>query len=530
MLRAALGEEPVDFDGAETVSVDELRRAALLYVKRVVLVDGGDYYRSLAVRSDASADQIDSNYRALLALFQSDDDASTGSLCDSVLRVSKAYSVVGDELRRRMYDRSRINAITGEEFDLPVDAVVDEVLANGRRPYDPINSTAETEQAWRVFPAGGQGERTWQADRPEAVASGSSESDSARPVEPPRQVSNRALIGVSLAAIGIIALVVPVLIARYSLLVPHWDRIQQAGAPASPSDGVIETLPPDSLRNEEAAALLAITEPDALTESAADFVDEPQSFGISVETPTAVAEIEPPGKAVARPSEPTAESTVAVIATPVPQSTPRLPVAAPTVAPVSSAATSPAVTTSSIEQMPALDRQPGEDKAAVDASALPIAPPAAVGPMTMAAAATDQTAQTAAQNIPPVGVFPTELLITRSDLARLVERLEAYYQDGDIFEFAGLFAVDARTNDQVDRVGIKQDYEQLFKSTAARQFSLKNMTWRYESERAVGTGEFTVRISPRWKNRDEVFSGKVELHVERAGDGLQISGMYHDYK
>lgn len=579
LLRAALGYESYSISGTETVSPDELRRATLLFVKRVVLVDGGDHYRALGVRRDASAEQIDANYRALVALLHSDEDEPTSALCRHVMRVSKAYSIVGESASRRIYDRSYDSAKDADDFDVPVEAVVDEILSNGRRPLPAVDGTAQREDVarWEGVPGGQLTAQQWKSENPtyddfdefEEFDDFDKHIDAGETPEPTKKpsrfarVPDRVLVGVSLLALGVIVLAVPVLIARYSMptfiarmtptvnptasiesetlsdSVSQLDWLDDPNNALTALAGMGATL--DAVEPTEVNKTPAVAHPSSEEEVSVVYSSKPFTFDEHFGT---VRENHAPQKAevTARVPQPPTKLAQSV---PSPKTVASAPAEKVELAPVPNKKVEPSPTPekSSSNVVPiTMPKSLNADAVTLDTKApsLFLAPAMPMDHVSQTVANEElptqppqQEAKTPVVAVAPqmsVSVAPAELLIPRKELSRLVSRFEGAYQDGNIIDFMELFSDGATSNDRVDKIGIREDYEQLFNSTVVRQFLVKDLNWRYEDERAVGTGDFTVRIKPRWKNRDEVFTGKIELRVERAGDELHISGMYHDYK
>ena len=94
----------------------------------------------------------------------------------------------------------------------------------------------------------------------------------------------------------------------------------------------------------------------------------------------------------------------------------------------------------------------------------------------------------------------------------------------------GLFAKNARTNDQTSRAGIRKDHQELFSSTRARQMFLKNMKWNYAPNSAVGQGDFEVLVQPNNSNEFVSYKGRIEIDVQKNGTQMNITRMLHNVK
>jgi hypothetical protein len=67
--------------------------------------------------------------------------------------------------------------------------------------------------------------------------------------------------------------------------------------------------------------------------------------------------------------------------------------------------------------------------------------------------------------------------ISQAELTTFLNRFVFVYQAGDIDQFLNLFANDVRTNDRTSKTGLREDYEELFRTTDIRQMVLGNVTW-----------------------------------------------------
>jgi len=103
----------------------EIRAATLLFVKEVVLIKDGDHYRTLGLRSNASPEQLNSNYRLLLSLLSSDAKESTSEIRLKIERISSAYKVLSKDKERCDYDCSLFPENVEADFESDVDADVD---------------------------------------------------------------------------------------------------------------------------------------------------------------------------------------------------------------------------------------------------------------------------------------------------------------------------------------------------------------------------------------------------------------------
>lgn len=122
---------------------------------------------------------------------------------------------------------------------------------------------------------------------------------------------------------------------------------------------------------------------------------------------------------------------------------------------------------------------------------------------------------------------PVNERLTRDDLATLLKRFAYVYEAGDIEQFMNLFAANARTNDRMNRDGIRQDYETLFRSTDLRQFKLSHINWEVDNNQAHGWGNFEVTVRRAGDQELHNYSGSLTLYVERVDGRPRIVRLYH---
>lgn len=147
----------------------------------------------------------------------------------------------------------------------------------------------------------------------------------------------------------------------------------------------------------------------------------------------------------------------------------------------------------------------------------PSSTPATASPETVARQAETDSA----------AVKPAPERLTRDDLSTLLKRFTFVYEAGDIEQFMNLFAANARTNDRMNRDGIRQDYESLFRTTDLRQFKLSHINWEVDSNEAHGWGNFEVTVRRAGDQELHSYSGSLTLYVERIDGRPRIVRLYH---
>lgn len=140
----------------------------------------------------------------------------------------------------------------------------------------------------------------------------------------------------------------------------------------------------------------------------------------------------------------------------------------------------------------------------------------AAGSATVASAASAQPAQNG---------------ITIQELDRLGETFSRAYEAGDLALLGGLFAEDARTNDQSSRAGIEKDYQDLFDLSEKRRFTFGRLRWEQDKngDGLKGEGDFQAEVQLKGETAVTTVHGKVVFHVKRAPQGIVITEMLHTY-
>jgi CheY-like chemotaxis protein len=148
-----------------------------------------------------------------------------------------------------------------------------------------------------------------------------------------------------------------------------------------------------------------------------------------------------------------------------------------------------------------------------------------------AAGATANAAVAAAAAVPAPSVAAAvpapSNVITQAELATLVKRFEFVYEAGDIEQFLRLFDDDVRTNDRFSKAGLREDYEDLFRTTEMRVMTFKNVTWDPHNNRADGWGNFEVKVRKTGQQEVKEYKGSLTFYVEKINGRLLIKRLYH---
>jgi len=117
--------------------------------------------------------------------------------------------------------------------------------------------------------------------------------------------------------------------------------------------------------------------------------------------------------------------------------------------------------------------------------------------------------------------------ISQSDLTGVVKRFEFVYEAGDIEQFLRLFDDDVRTNDRYSKDGLREDYEELFKTTDMRKMVLGNVTWEARDNHADGWGNFEVSVRKAGEQEIKTYKGSLTFYVEKIDGRVRIKRLYH---
>jgi len=87
------------------------------------------------------------------------------------------------------------------------------------------------------------------------------------------------------------------------------------------------------------------------------------------------------------------------------------------------------------------------------------------------------------------------------------------------------------TEDGTGKTEIRVEYKNLFEHSNARRFTLGNIEWRLNGNKATGIGYFEVQIWPHEENKlPSIFKGELILSVYKTKTKeLVITELYHKY-
>lgn len=121
----------------------------------------------------------------------------------------------------------------------------------------------------------------------------------------------------------------------------------------------------------------------------------------------------------------------------------------------------------------------------------------------------------------------TDKKLTKKEVSEITKRFEDYYQLGDIGQFSSLFSQDVTSNDVNDISGLKQEYSDLFKATAARKMIVDNIKWNFTGNQADGKGDMIVNINPGAGKQQSVYKGKIHIVMTKKDNKILITKFFH---
>ena len=103
VFRLALGRVPEGFERFSAAEREELRQAAVAFVRQVCLWERATHYQVLCLEPQASAPAVREHYHLLISLLHPDRQ-EPGWPANGAQRANQAYAVLGDATQRAEYD------------------------------------------------------------------------------------------------------------------------------------------------------------------------------------------------------------------------------------------------------------------------------------------------------------------------------------------------------------------------------------------------------------------------------------------
>lgn len=147
-------------------------------------------------------------------------------------------------------------------------------------------------------------------------------------------------------------------------------------------------------------------------------------------------------------------------------------------------------------------------------------------------AAPQAAPQPAAPQPAPAPPAPSEPLpdpnpvVPREELIDLVAQLSTLYERGDLEGFLALFDEGARI-ERGGKARIRTDYDDLFRSTDARQLHIWDMNWTPVGEMVRGEGNFQAKVVRKGENSPRIYTGRIRLEAIEGNGTVRLRGMFH---
>jgi len=117
---------------------------------------------------------------------------------------------------------------------------------------------------------------------------------------------------------------------------------------------------------------------------------------------------------------------------------------------------------------------------------------------------------------------------SQGELDHILSQFTLYYNEGDIMHLMSLFASNASTNDRQNKLGIRQDYNELFQNTVTRQLKIKGMQWNLGKGIAEGQASFEVAVRPKNSGDISLYKGSIKIVAVKESNGVYITHLMHE--
>jgi hypothetical protein len=122
------------------------------------------------------------------------------------------------------------------------------------------------------------------------------------------------------------------------------------------------------------------------------------------------------------------------------------------------------------------------------------------------------------------------IVMTKGELDNVVNQFTNSYNAGDISRLMALFAENAHTNDQQNKMGIEADYAELFSNTSSRKLMINDINWKFGKGKAEGAAEFIVTVQPKNGLEENSFRGQIKITAIKQSKGVYITRLLHELK
>lgn len=161
---------------------------------------------------------------------------------------------------------------------------------------------------------------------------------------------------------------------------------------------------------------------------------------------------------------------------------------------------------------------------------IPVPPGPGEAPGAPASSTNAPQAATPELPIATPGAQGSALGISEAALQTFINEFVRAYERGELASFMVLFAEDARTNNQVSKSGIRDDYEKLFESTTSRLMRVRDVRWSFDASSAIGEGDYSLTVLKKSESRPRSYEGSLTFQLVKRNGQLQIKGLYHSQR
>ena len=117
---------------------------------------------------------------------------------------------------------------------------------------------------------------------------------------------------------------------------------------------------------------------------------------------------------------------------------------------------------------------------------------------------------------------------TQAELQDLVTQYVTAYETGDVDQLVALFSGGTWKAGRNAKLIMKQDYQDLFRSTKDREVYVKDIKWKYKKDKALGTGELILTTHSLDNNKTTTKKGKIRIVAKRLNnDKVQFTQVFH---
>ncbi|SMB22883.1 conserved protein of unknown function [Sterolibacterium denitrificans] len=469
----------------------DVREAALFFIEQVLLAHDANHYRVLGVRPTASLDELKENHRLLMRLFHPDRRVlamESERKAAHAARINLAYTTLRQPATRTAYDLSLRQA---RQAAIQMPQMRPTLRRHAPEPATPILSPRVARHL------------------PQLVLGGFALLAMAAVGVVYLNQTPTGAIGMGddfSQAQALPATSAPVATQHDN---PQIERLKELAA--AWSDDETSTEAPGGLQ----LPAMAMATTTTATSDADKLATAPSAVpAVTAAAATTTATIPLPAKAITISAPPTASTS----STPPASAKSALAAPRPTApAPAPASVAKPQTASSPLPRLPVTATSlPAEQPRRKEAMAAPVAP---TTPPVAARAETPPTpAPIIVTNVTPTPT-PTPAPEAQPTVDNRQESLDTLlgaftllYEKGDLEAFLALFDENARAENG-GKTRIRNDYDNLFRTTAARKLYIYDMNWVQDGDIYRGQGGFQAKVRPKGAASQRIYDGIITLEI-----------------